>query len=155
MIATLLKHFLERHQIKYVSMLHSPAYTAEEVARAAHIPSQELAKSVMVKLDGKLAMAVVPASCRVDLEALKRLVGASAADVATEHDFGEVFRGCELGAMPPFGNLWNVPVYVSRSLAADEHIAFNAGTHTEVISLAFKDYLRLVEPRVLDFAKPL
>jgi Ala-tRNA(Pro) deacylase len=153
MIAAQLKQFLDRHQIKYVSMLHSPAFTAHEVARSAHIPANEIAKSVMVKLDGRLAMAVVPASCRVDLDALKRLTSSSEAELAVESDFRDVFKGCEIGAMPPFGNLWNVPTFVSRALAADEHIAFNAGTHTEVISLAFKDYLRLVEPRVLDFAR--
>lgn len=147
-----LKEFLDSSKIKYVSIKHSLAYTAQEIAASAHIRGKELAKTVMVSLDGKTAMAVLPASYRVDLERLKKAVGAKKIELLTEKDFKDMFPECEVGAMPPFGNLYGMEVYVATSLAEDDEIAFNAGSHTELIRVAYKDFERLVKPKVLEFS---
>jgi Ala-tRNA(Pro) deacylase len=147
-----LKEFLDANKIKYVSITHSPAYTAQQIAASAHIPGKELAKTVMVKLDGKLAMAVLPASLKVDFDLLKQVSGAGKVELATEGEFSETFPGCELGAMPPFGNLYDMAVYAATPLAADEEIAFNAGSHVELIKLSYKDFERLVRPKVADIS---
>lgn len=148
-----LKRFLDEHQIKYTATSHSPAYTAQEVAEAAHIPGKELAKTVIVKLDDRMCLAVVPASERVNVESLAAETHSKHAHVVGEKDFERLFPGCEVGAMPPFGNLWNLPVYVSRTLSDDDQIAFSAGTHSEVLSLAFEDFRRLVKPELLNFSE--
>ena len=147
-----LKEFLNSNQIKYVLISHSPAYTAQEIAASAHIPGKELAKTVVVKIDGKLAMAVLPASCQVDFDLLKGAAGARQVELATEQEFRNKFPGCELGAMPPFGNLYDMEVFAAESLSVDEEIAFNAGSHTELLRLAYHDFQRLVVPRVLKFS---
>ncbi|MBP2681828.1 MAG: YbaK/prolyl-tRNA synthetase associated region [Candidatus Krumholzibacteriota bacterium] len=147
-----LKEFLDASKIKYVCITHSPAYTAQQIAASAHIPGKELAKTVMVKLDGKLAMAVLPASLKVDFDLLKQASGATNVELATEGEFRETFPECELGAMPPFGNLYGMAVYVATPLAADEEIAFNAGSHVELIKLSYKDFERLVRPKVADLS---
>jgi len=144
-----LKEFLDRNNVKYVTIAHSVAYTAQEIAASAHVRGKELAKTVMVKLDGMMAMAVVPASRRVNFEILKKEVGAGAAELAEEGEFRDRFPECELGAMPPFGNLYGMEVLVSQDLAQDEEIAFNAGTLTELIRMSWKDFQRLVQPRVI------
>lgn len=149
----LLKKFLDENGVRYETRVHPTAYTAQEVAHAAHVPGKQLAKTVMVKLDGELAMAVLPANERVDLAALARESGHQTAELATEAEFGTRFPGCEVGSMPPFGNLWQIPVYASETLMEDEMITFSAGGHGEVISLSFQDYRRLVEPRFLHFGK--
>ena len=143
-----LKEFLDANKIKYVTVTHSPAYTAQQIAASAHIPGKELAKTVMVKIDGKLAMAVLAASFKIDFDLLGKASGAKKVELATEGEFKEMFPGCELGAMPPFGNLYGMDVFVAQSLAEDDEIAFNAGSHTELIKLAYKDFERLVNPRV-------
>ena len=148
-----LKEYLDENRIRYVTIRHSPAYTAQEIAASAHIPGKELAKTVMVKLDDQMAMAVLPASHRVDFDQLCETAGARKTELATEAEFRDRFPGCDVGAMPPFGNLYEMPVYVSESLAEDETIAFNAGTHAELIQMTYADFERLVEPRVLSFAR--
>ena len=148
-----LKDFLDSNNIKYVVISHSTAYTAQEVAVSSHIPGKELAKTVMVKLDGEMAMAVLPASYEIDFTLLKKSLGVKKIELAHEHDFIDTFPGCDTGAMPPCGNLYGMDVLVDESLAEDEEIAFNAGTHTELIKLAYKDYERLVKPKVLKFAQ--
>lgn len=147
-----LREFLDQNSVKYVSISHSPAYTAQEIAASAHIPGQELAKTVMVKLDGDMAMAVLPASFQIDLDQLRATAGAGEVDLATEEEFKGLFPGCEPGAMPPFGNLWGMPVFACETLAEDEEIAFNAGSHTELVKLSFADFARLVEPKVARFS---
>ena len=144
-----LKQYLDSQRIKYVAITHSLAFTAMEVAQSAHIPGRELAKTVMVKLDGKMAMAVLPSLRKVDLNLLRESVGAQEAQLATETEFKSLFPDCETGAMPPFGNLYGLDVYVSPSLAEDDQIAFNAGSHIEVMKLAYKDFDRLVKPRAV------
>jgi Ala-tRNA(Pro) deacylase len=143
-----LKQFLDSHKIKYVTISHSPAITAQEIAASAHIPGKELAKTVMVKVDGRMAMAVLPASYRVDFGLLQEISGAEKVELADEREFKDMFPECEVGAMPPFGNLYEMDVFVSEALAEDEEIAFNAGTHTELIRLAYKDFEELVKPKV-------
>ena len=147
-----LREFLDQSSVKYVSISHSPAYTAQEIAASAHIPGQELAKTVMVKLDGDMAMAVLPASFKVDFDQLASAAGASSVELASEEEFKGLFPGCEPGAMPPFGNLWDLPVYACETLAEDEEIAFNAGSHTELVKLAYADFARLVGPKVARFS---
>jgi Ala-tRNA(Pro) deacylase len=147
-----LKEFLDKNNIKYISISHSPAYTAQEIAASAHIPGKNLAKTVMVKLDGKMAMAVLPASYNVDFDLLKKAAGAQKAELASEEEFKDMFPECDIGAMPPFGNLYGLEVFVAESLAEDKEIAFNAGSHTELIKLAYKDFERLVKPKVANFS---
>lgn len=146
-----LKEFLDSQQIKYVTISHSPAFTAQQIAATAHVPGKELAKTVMVLVDGKMAMAVLPASLRVDLDHLQQIIGARRIELADERSFRDKFPECEVGAMPPFGNLYGMDVYVADSLAEDEEIAFNAGSHTELIRMAYADFERLVKPKVLAF----
>lgn len=152
MLPKKVSEFLDAQGIKYVSVKHSPAYTAQEVAASAHIPGKELAKTTMVKLDGKMAMAVLPASYRVDLGRLEEVAGAKKAELATEKEFGELFPESEVGAMPPFGNLYDMDVYVASVLTEDDEIAFNAGSHTELIRLSYSDFERSVKPVVGEFA---
>lgn len=147
-----LKEFLDKNNVKYVTMSHSPAFTSQEIAASAHVSGRELAKTVIIKLDGKMAMAVLPASFHVDFDQLKRAVGAKTIQLATELEFQNLFPGCEVGAMPPFGNLYGMDTYVAASLTDDEEIAFNAGTHTELIKLAYADFERLAAPKILRFA---
>ena len=146
-----LKEFLDNRNVKYVTITHSASYTAQEVAASAHVPGKELAKTVVVKLDGKMALAVLPASFRVNLDLLKQTTGAESIELATEDEFRDRFPGCDVGAMPPFGNLYDMPVFVSEVLAEDDEIAFNAGSHTELIRLAYADFERLAQPKVLAF----
>jgi Ala-tRNA(Pro) deacylase len=147
-----LKEFLDNNNIKYVTVTHSIAYTAQEVAALTHTKGKDFAKTVMVTLDGMLAMAVVPASYQVDMSRLKEGAGANTVALAPESEFRERFPGCETGAMSPFGNLFDIPVFVDESLAKDLEIAFNAGSHNELIRLSYEDFERLVKPKVLKFA---
>jgi Ala-tRNA(Pro) deacylase len=142
-----LKEFLDNNKIKFISIQHSKAYTSTEIAASAHIPGKELAKTVLVKLNGKMVMAVIPASHKLKLELLQKAAGCESARLALEEEFKDKFPDCEIGAMPPFGNLYNIEVFVSDELAEDEEIAFNAGTHTELIRLGYKDFERLVNPK--------
>ncbi len=146
-----LKDFLDREGIKYVSIIHSPAYTAQEVAASTHITGREMAKTVIVELDGKMAMAVLPANRKIVLQDPREVTGCDEVKFASEEEFRERFPDCETGAMPPFGNLYGMDVYVAESLTQNEEIAFNAGSHTEVIKLSFNDFERLVQPRVMSF----
>lgn len=140
------KQYLDDQHIKYVIMQHSRAYTAQEVAAAARIPGRHFAKTVMVKIDGRLALAVLPATDHVDLKRLTQSVGAKSVELAKEQDFKNSFPDCELGAMPPFGNLFNMEVFVSPHLTEADRIAFNAGNHTDVMQLSYSDFARLVNP---------
>jgi Ala-tRNA(Pro) deacylase len=147
-----LREFLDSHNIKYVTISHSLAYTAQEIAASAHIAGKEVAKTVMVKIDGKMAMAVLPASYKVSFDLLKKAAGAQKVELANEHDFRDMFPESDVGAMPPFGNLYGMEVFVDEILSQDQEIAFNAGSHTELIKLAYRDFERLVKPKVAKFA---
>ena len=143
---------LDEHHVQYLVIAHSPAYTAQGIAGITHISGKELAKTVMVRMDGTLAMAVVPAKYHVDLEALRRAAGARVTVLVPEEEFKDKFPECETGAMPPFGSLYGIPVYADDSLEQDKEIVFNAGTHRELIRMAWEDYKRLAGPRILRFA---
>ena len=147
-----LKEFLDTNNIKYISIFHSQAYTAQEVAASAHIPGRELAKTVMVKIDGKMAMAVLPASDKVDFSLLQEAAGASKVELASEHEFTDLFPGCQIGAIPPFGNLYEMQVIVDEKLTDENEIVFNAGSYTELITLHYEDFNRLVKPCVARIA---
>jgi Ala-tRNA(Pro) deacylase len=146
-----LRNFLDERQVKYVTITHSPAFTAAEIAAAAHIPGKEMAKTVMVRVDGEMAMVVLPASMKVDFNRLLDATGAQEVELAHESEFRDLFPECDLGAMPPFGNLFGLRTFVAEELTEDDEIAFNAGSMTELIRLAYRDYERLVGPRVLPF----
>jgi len=147
-----LKEFLDRNKIKYIVISHSVAYTANGIAALTHIPGKELAKTVIVRIDNVLAMAVVSASQHVDLAQLKAVTGARNVELATESEFTDKFPDCETGAMPPFGNLYGIDVYADESLARDKEISFNAGSHRELVRLAWDDFKRLVHPKVMKLA---
>lgn len=144
-----LRSYLDERHIDYTLINHSLSYTAQETAQSAHIPGREIAKTVVVRIDGTAAMVVQPATSKVHLGKLKKLTGAENVSLADERDLGELFPDCELGAMPPFGNLYGMHVYVGESLTHDEEIAFNAGSHTELIKLAYRDFESLVHPEVV------
>lgn len=143
-----LREFLDSHNIKYLVISHSLAYTAQGIAALAHVSGKKLAKTVIVKIDGVLAMAVIPASEHVDLDRLKTLTGARNVEIATEREFKDAFPDCETGAMPPFGNLYDMPVYADMSLSQFEEITFSAGTHRELVRMRWDDMVRLVNPTV-------
>ena len=147
-----LKEFLDGQSVKYVTISHPVAYTAQEIAALAHISSKELAKTVIVKIDSALAMAVLPASYEVDLSLLRAATGAKTVSLAKEAEFKDEFPECEIGAMPPFGNLYGMAVYVDESLTKDKDIAFNAGSHNELVRVSYEDFERLVKPKVLKFS---
>ena len=151
MVSQKLKDFLDSNNIQYITINHSKAFTAQKLAAATHISGWEIAKTVIVKVDGKMAMAVLPASTRINLDTLKKVTGTQNVALATESEFAGLFPECETGAMPPFGNLYNLDVYVAKDLAKDEEIAFNAGTHTEMIKMYYKDFERLVSPKLTEF----
>lgn len=150
-IPTRLKEYLDQNNIKYTTCTHSSAYTAQELAAVMHVPGKDLAKVVIVKLDGRFTMLVMPAHHHINFEQLKQAVGAEQVELATEAEFQSLFPDCEVGAMPPFGNLYGLPVYVARPLTDEEEIVFNAGTHRDAIRMKGADYGRLVNPTVLDF----
>ena len=152
MLAKGLKEFLDKEHVRYSTLTHAPAFTAEEIAASAHIPGKNLAKTVMVKLDGKLAMAVLPAPEKVDIDRLREATGARKVVLAAEEDFRGRFPGYEIGAMPPFGNLYGMDVFVAETLAEDTEIAFNAGTHTDLVLMSYADFARLAQPKVVSFS---
>lgn len=149
MPTTELKKFLDGHRVKYVTIKHSPSYTAQEVAATAHVPGHHMAKTVIIKLDGTLTMIVEPASHKINFDRLKTMTHAKEIELASESEFQQRFPECELGAMPPFGNLYGMIVYVAESLARNEEITFNAGTHAELIKMKYDDFSRLVSPKVI------
>ena len=143
-----LRSFLDSHNVKYMVVSHSLAYTAQGVASLAHVSGKKLAKTVIVKIDGILGMAVIPASEHVDLDRVRTLTGAQVVQLATEREFKDAFPDCETGAMPPFGNLYDIPVYADLSLASYEEITFSAGSHRELVRMGWKDLERLVNPTI-------
>ena len=147
-----LRDYLDKSKVRYVVIIHSLSYTAQEIAAAAHIPGKEIAKSVVLKLDGKMALAVLPASQKVDLELCKKRTNAKKVELASEEEFKYHFPECEIGAMPPFGNLYEMETYVSESLGENEYIAFNAGNHRELIKVAYRDFVNLAQPKIISMA---
>ena len=151
-ISTSLKSFLDENQIPYSVLTHTTAYTAQGAAATMQISGNELAKSVVLWAGEEMILAILPAPNHVGLEKLAVEVGKSVR-LATEQEFSTLFPDCELGAMPPFGSLYNLPAYVDESLAADETIVFNAGTHRDAIRMQYHDFVRVAKPRVCSFAQ--
>jgi Ala-tRNA(Pro) deacylase len=147
-----LEAYLRESKVPFQVQHHAVAYTAQEVAASEHVPGRMLAKVVVLIADGKLCMFVLPAPARVDLDKAAAILNAREARLAHEDEFTDRFPGCEVGAMPPFGNLYDVSLYVDKALAEDETIVFEAGTHTDTMSMKYADFARLVKPTVADFA---
>ncbi|MBU8974755.1 MULTISPECIES: YbaK/EbsC family protein [unclassified Lysobacter] len=148
-----LQEFLNSNRVSYDTMTHPHAFTAQETAMRAHVDRHAMAKTVMVKLDGRLAMAVLPSDEWLDVSQLRQVSGAREVALASETDFKDRFPECEVGAMPPFGNLYNMDVYAAESLADDGRIAFNAGSHRELMRMEWSDFERLVHPRVVELTR--
>jgi Ala-tRNA(Pro) deacylase len=149
-----LRIFLDDHNVKYLVVSHSLAYTAQGVAALAHVSGKKLAKTVIVKIDGVLAMAVIPASLHVDLDRLRTFAGAQEVELATEREFQNAFPDCETGAMPPFGNLYDMVVYADSSFGSHEEITFSAGSHRELVRMFWGDMVRLVNPVITNLTFP-
>jgi len=147
-IAAKLKSFLDRNKVSYHVLAHHERFTAPEIAQELHVPGHMMAKVVVVNADGKRMIVALDSNRRVDLEAVREAVGASSVGMASEEDIREQFPDCEVGAMPPFGNLYDVPVVVDEALTHDRNIVFEAGNHHEAIKLAYADFDRLVHPQV-------
>jgi Ala-tRNA(Pro) deacylase len=143
-----LRSFLDSHNFKYLVISHSLAYTAQGVAALAHVSGKKLAKTVIIKIDGALAMAVIPASLHVDLARIRALSGAKIVELATEREFKDAFSDCETGAMPPFGNLYGMKVFADANLASNNEITFSAGSHRELVRMKWEDLVRLVNPTI-------
>jgi Ala-tRNA(Pro) deacylase len=146
-----LEAYLREKQVPFDVRHHLRAITAQEVAASEHVPGKMLAKTVMVLADGKMVMLALPAPYQVDVDKAGKVLGGEVR-LAKEEEFENTFPDCEVGAMPPFGNLYEVPVYVEVALAEDETIVFRAGTHTDTMSLSYADFERLVEPTIAEFA---
>lgn len=154
MLIQKLKEYLDSENVKYITISHPPAYTAQEIAHLVHVKGREMAKTVMINVNGKTAMAVLPASYIIDFQMLCDELKTSNVYLEDEEEFKDVFPDCELGAMPPFGNLYDMEVFVSKRLTKDEEIVFNAGTHTDLVKMTFADFERLVHPKVFVFSVP-
>ncbi len=149
-----MREFLDSAGVKYQLLTHSQSFTTAETARLSHIDPREIAKVVMVKMDDRMAMVVLPGSRTVDLERLQQFTGATDIRLASEREFNDLFPECDHGAMPPFGNLYALPVYADETLKQDEQIAFNAGNHWELVRMAYSDFERLVSPKIGSFSQP-
>ncbi len=153
-ISNRVKKLLDDSKVRYEHISHAPVYTAQEVAQAVHAPGREFAKAVILSDDLGFLMAVLPATRRISLDALGRASGRDQLRIATEAEFQGLFPNCETGAMAPFGNLYDLPVFVDASLREDETITFNAGTHEDAIRMPYGAYEKLVDPVVAQFSEP-
>ena len=149
MLSPRLHHFLCERHAPYSTLTHDRTITAQQTANATHIGNRNFAKTVMLKIDGKLSMMVMPAAYRIDLLRLSRALGGSEVELALEDEFKDAFPDCELGAMPPFGNLYGMPVYVDSRMTGQAEIAFNAGSHTDLVRMAYDEFERLAQPELL------
>jgi Ala-tRNA(Pro) deacylase len=155
MISTKIKEYLDNAEVAYTGHPHRRAYTSQEIAQSVHIPGHEMVKSVILETDDKqLIMAVLSAAETVNLDTLREEIGCRVLRLASEAEFRDAFPTCELGAMPPLGNIFDVPVYCDANLSRNHEIDFNAGTHDETIRMKFDDYKKLVNPRMVHFAQP-
>ncbi|QBD74698.1 YbaK/EbsC family protein [Ktedonosporobacter rubrisoli] len=147
-----LERYLRQEKVGYQIQHHPTAFTAQQIAECEHISGKKVVKSVVVMADHKMALLALPASLRVDLEKVRSLLGARDVRLALEGEFESAFPDCDVGAMPPFGNLYNLPTYVEQSLTRQETIVFPIGSRTETMSMHYADYERLVQPNVIEFA---
>lgn len=149
-IARRLKEYLEENKVPYTHCTHHLAYTAQEVAAAQHVPGREVAKTIVLKADDQFLMVILPAVLKINLKVVREALTYKQIEFATEKEFASLFPDSEVGAMPPFGNLYGLPVYVDPSLSANEEIIFNAGTHVETIRMKYRDFERLAQPKMID-----
>jgi Ala-tRNA(Pro) deacylase len=155
-ILTKLRDFLEQEKVPYSVHSHPEAYTALEIAALEHVKGGMLAKVVIVTADAReLVMVVVPADRRVDFRKVAAVLGTEDLRLAQESEFRDSFPACEVGSMPPFGNLFGLPVLVDELLAENDEIVFNAGTHTLTAKVRFEDFRRLVQPRIAGLSLPI
>jgi Ala-tRNA(Pro) deacylase len=147
-----LKTYLDKFDVPYLIITHSQAFTSQKIAAATHIPGKNMIKTVLLMINGQMAMAVLPASYQVDFDMVKDLTGEGNVRLANETEFKDMFPDCELGAMPPFGNLYNLEVFLAKSVTESEEIAFNAGNYSEIIQMSYNDFYRLVHPKIVKFA---
>ena len=144
--------FLDKSGVKYEVTEHKPAFSAQTMAAAEHEPGKYVAKPVIIKADGKYVMCVLAACYKVDLRALKNQLGAKSVELAEEKEMGGMFPDCELGAEPPFGNLYDLPTVMDKALEKDDHIMFQACSHEKAIRMSMADYRKLAEPKILEFS---
>lgn len=144
-----LKYYLDQHHADYQVIPHEMAFTAIDIAKSAHIPSKQMAKTVIVRIKGAPAMVVVPAAYQVQLHLLQEVFDTGDVELVEEIQLSHLFPDCEVGAMPPFGNLYLIPVYVAESLSNQEEIVFNAGSHGELIKMTYKGFETLVQPKLV------
>lgn len=149
MLSQTIKRYLDENRIDYSLISHAPAYTASQTAQSAHVPGRRLVKVVMVKIDGKLAMVSIPSNTQLDLEELRECSHAKDVELAHEYEFADQFPDCDAGAMPPFGGLYAMDVYMAKSLQNRKWLAFNAGNHSELLKIDSADFLKLVHPKSL------
>jgi Ala-tRNA(Pro) deacylase len=152
MVLKRLTDFLDQHGVRYVVVQHSQAFTARELATLSHIPARDVAKTLILKVDDKPLMVVLPGSEMVEMTQVRSTLGAASVRLAAETELNTLFPECEIGAMPPFGNLFGLDVLVAESLTRDTEIAFNAGTHHDLIKMPYADFARIVSPRVAAFS---
>jgi Ala-tRNA(Pro) deacylase len=150
-----IKQYLDQNSVPYQVILHEEVYTAQELAQALHVPGKELIKVVIIKADDRYCMAVLPSIQKIDLSALQTQLHATTLTIATEQDLKALFPETEIGAMPPFGHLSSMEVWVDVNLTTDEYITFNAGTHYEAIRMHYTDFERLTQPHVASFSTRL
>jgi len=148
-----LKDYLDKNKVLYAAKKHKEAYTAQEIARIGHISGKLIAKTIILKFNNKLVMAVLPGHLMIDTVKFKRLSGAKTLRLAKEKEFSKIFPGCKTGAMPPFGNLYNIPVVVDKTLSQSEFIVFRGGTYKDIVKIRYKDFARLVKPQISSFTK--
>ncbi len=148
-----LREYLDEKKVRYEVSSHREAFTAQDIAAALHVPGQKLAKVVMIKSGERFMMAVLPATWKIDMEKMKKVLKNTDVRLATENEFKDLFPACDVGAMPPFGNLYNLDVYVDKSLTEDREIVFNAGTHVDTVNMNYQDFAALVKPVVAEFGK--
>lgn len=148
-----LREYLDENKVRYEVSSHREAFTAQDIAAALHVPGQKLAKVVMIKSGERFMMAVLPATWKIDMEKMKKVLKNTDVRLATESEFKDLFPACDVGAMPPFGNLYNLDVYVDKSLTEDREIVFNAGTHVDTVNMNYQDFATLVKPIVAEFGK--
>jgi Ala-tRNA(Pro) deacylase len=148
-----LETLFQKRKVRFTITKHTEVYSAQRVAREVGIPGRELAKVVIVAGDGELVMMVLPAPHRLSLAKARKVLKARRVRLAEEEDFADLFPDCELGAMPPFGDLYDLPLYVDRTLTTQREIAFNAGTHDEIMHISFTDYERVARPTIASFGE--
>jgi Ala-tRNA(Pro) deacylase len=146
-----LRDFLTLKNVRFDIIKHPETFTAQETAHMERVSGKQMAKVVMINADGKNVMAVLPAASQLSFPKFKKLIGAKEMRLASEKEFKALFPDCEVGAMPPFGDLYGLPFFVDLSLAYNSFIIFNAGTHQESIRMSYRDYEKIAEPDLVEF----